>query len=79
MKYILMIAGLVLAFQLSAQEKRFFVPKEVRDAYEAGTRSKDGAPGPNYWQNTVDYTIEASLDPTTRTLSGDLSATYYNN
>jgi len=79
MRYILMIAGLFLAFQSSAQEKRFFVPKEIRDAYEAGTRSRNGAPGPNYWQNTVDYTIEASLDPSTREISGDLSATYYNN
>ncbi len=79
MRYLLIVAGLFLALYSSAQEKRFFVPKEVRDAYEAGTRSMDGAPGPNYWQNTVDYTIEAALDPSTRELTGELSATYHNN
>ena len=79
MRVLFLIAGLILATGLYAQETRFFVPKEVRDAYEAGTRSRTGEPGPNYWQNTVDYTIEATLVPSTRELSGKMSATYYNN
>ncbi len=62
-----------------AQESRFFIPREIRDAYEAGTRSMDGKPGPDYWQNTVDYTIDANLDPATRTISGTVEAVYHNN
>ncbi|MCH8276807.1 MAG: YraN family protein [Bacteroidetes bacterium] len=53
-------------------------PKFER-AIENGTRSKDGAPGPNYWTNTADYKIRASLDPATRMLRGSESILYHNN
>lgn len=42
----------------------------IRKAYEAGTRNFTGKPGPNYWQLETDYTIKASLDPSTQTISG---------
>lgn len=42
-------------------------------------RSASGAPGPDYWQNRVDYRIAAALDTTTKTLSGELTMTYTNN
>ena len=42
-------------------------------------RSPNGAPGPGYWQNRVDYRITASLDPGSKTLSGDEVITYTNN
>ncbi|MCB0640951.1 MAG: hypothetical protein KDC44_04900, partial [Phaeodactylibacter sp.] len=61
------------------QESRFFMPSELLSAYEAGSRSYTGKPGPNYWQNTVDYTIEVSVDPTSRKLTGSEKITYYNN
>ncbi len=80
MRFTILLAGILLFGAGSmAQEKRFFVPKEVRDAYESGTRSMTGAPGSNYWQNTVDYNIKATLDPSTRKLTGSLTATYHNN
>src|SRR5687767_8098737 len=41
-------------------------------------RSADGAPGPNYWQNRADYSIDATLDETTHTLSGRATITYHN-
>ena len=39
-------------------------------AFEAGTRDSTGRPGPNYWQLRTDYTIEASIDPATQTITG---------
>ncbi len=42
-------------------------------------RSGSGAPGPKYWQNRADYDIKASLDTTTKTLSGSLRMRYTNN
>jgi hypothetical protein len=28
-----------------------YVPRDIQQAYAKGTRSPDGRPGPNYWQN----------------------------
>ena len=33
-------------------------------------RDASGRPGPAFWQNRADYTIKATLDPSTRKLSG---------
>ena len=41
-------------------------------------RNAAGAPGPAYWQNRADYTIEASLDEKTHRLSGRGTLTYHN-
>ena len=64
---------------LDGQEKRFFIPKEITRAYVNGTRSYDGKPGPNYWHNTVDYTIEAEVLPEEKKLKGSETVVYYNN
>ncbi len=42
-------------------------------------RSASGAPGPAYWQNRADYRIAATIDTTTRSLSGDEVIRYSNN
>src|SRR5439155_16854619 len=44
-----------------------------------GTRSADGAPGPRYWQQTVDYTLKAVLDTASKRLSGTEQVRYTNN
>jgi len=41
-------------------------------------RAADGRPGPEYWQQRVDYAIEASLDPATNVLTGSETITYTN-
>jgi len=42
-------------------------------------RLGSGAPGPDYWQNRADYDIHATLDTTTRVLSGTERIKYTNN
>ena len=42
-------------------------------------RSASGMPGPGYWQNRADYSIKASLDPASRTLTGSEVISYTNN
>jgi len=42
-------------------------------------RSGSGAPGAKYWQNHADYDIKASLDTTSKTLTGSLKLKYTNN
>lgn len=42
-------------------------------------RSASGAPGPKYWQQRADYSIEASLNDDNQRLDGYETITYYNN
>ena len=61
-----------------AQETRFFMPFDIKKAYENGTRSYNGMPGVKYWQNTVDYNIKVTIDPPTRSIIGTEEVVYYN-
>ena len=42
-------------------------------------RSSNGAPGPGYWQNRVDYAITARIDAAARTLTATETVDYTNN
>jgi hypothetical protein len=42
-------------------------------------RSAFGAPGPGYWQQSADYTIDATLDTAQATVSGTVTIRYTNN
>lgn len=42
-------------------------------------RSASGEPGPKYWQNKADYSIQCTLSPETHSVSGEISITYTNN
>ena len=42
-------------------------------------RSSNGAPGPAYWQNRADYSINAKIDTGAKTLTGDVTVSYTNN
>ncbi|OGU76478.1 MAG: hypothetical protein A2V93_03435 [Ignavibacteria bacterium RBG_16_34_14] len=60
-----------------AQE--LFIPRDILSAYEKGTRSFDGTPGKNYWQNSADYKIKVSVNPAARLVKGSEKIIYYNN
>ena len=42
-------------------------------------RSANGAPGPEYWQNRADYTLQATIDTVENTLKGTETISYTNN
>lgn len=42
-------------------------------------RTGSGAPGADYWQQQVDYRIDVTLDPESRTISGRERVIYHNN
>ena len=42
-------------------------------------RNAAGSPGPSYWQQKVDYQIEASLDTVDHVITGSERITYHNN
>ncbi len=72
----------IIAFVLFAQNnfaQELYMPRNIKKAYENGTRSKDGKPGLNYWQNRGKYNMEISVDPKTRLVSGTETIIYENN
>ncbi|MBB3855440.1 hypothetical protein FHY29_000815 [Xanthomonas arboricola] len=54
-----------------------FAPLQLPDAPNA-YRSGSGVPGPLFWQNRADYTLNASIDPATHTLTGEAAIHYTN-
>ena len=56
-----------------------YMPRGVKQAYRKGTRSPDGRPGPNYWQNRGRYNIAMTALPPNRTVQGSEQITYFNN
>lgn len=93
LKQITLLILLISATTVSAQQPlrksvetakrsiRLDVPmtNSIRKAFQAGTRDFSGKPGPNYWQLEADYTIKASLDPTTQTITGSEKISMHNN
>ncbi len=70
----LMVVSLL---QLSAQE--LYMPRNIKIAYEKGTRDISGAPGKNYWQNKGVYNVDVKVDANTKTVSGKETIVYTNN
>lgn len=55
------------------------VPRNIKPAFEKGTRTADGKPGKNYWQNTASYDLKILFEPETRLLKGTVDIDYVNN
>jgi hypothetical protein len=63
----------------SAHAQSLYVPRGVAAAYAKGTRSRDGRPGPRYWQNHGRYTITLTTSPPNRNVAGTEEIVYVNN
>ena len=63
----------------SYSQNVLYTPREFEQAYKNGTRSYNGNPGENYWQNSADYEIEAEVIPEKSLLKGKESIIYFNN
>ena len=50
----------------------------IRRAYAGGTRDSSGAPGKSYWQQSVDYRINAVVDAPAGVLHGSETITLHN-
>jgi len=74
------LTGVFLFTSLSAIAQHSLpVPLNLQATYARGTRSPDGRPGRNYWQNTANYNIKITFDPVTRRVAGTVDITYLNN
>ncbi|RPI71403.1 MAG: M1 family peptidase [Ignavibacteriales bacterium] len=64
---------------LSFSQSSLYIPRNVLNAYEKGTRSFSGTPGENYWQNSAEYKIKVFVEPETRLVRGTEQIEYFNN
>ncbi len=76
---ILIVLTSFLLSSISLSQEKLFIPRNIQAAYEKGTRSPDGKPGAEYWQNSSEYKIEVEVDPSTYLIDGSEDITYYNN
>jgi hypothetical protein len=78
LKYLVLPILLICVIQeLSAQD--LYMPREIKKAYQKGTRAMDGRPGSNYWQNFGRYDISVAVTPPNREVKGTEDITYVNN
>jgi len=63
----------------SSIAQQLFVPTNIKTAYKNETRSTDGLPGKNYWENKGNYIINVNFDPSSNKLSGEETIQYFNN
>lgn len=74
---ILSVLFAIIYLQANAQE--LYMPRDIKMAYKKGTRSTDGRPGKNYWQNYGRYNINVTVQPPNRRVNGTEQITYINN
>lgn len=74
----LVLINILFVFSSYGQEG-LYIPRNIKAAYDKGTRSYDGNPGAEYWQNSSDYKIDVEIDPATYKIMGREKVIYYNN
>lgn len=72
--HILFVCGTVFS-----QDVGIFVPPQLQKIYNGNTRSWNGIPGEDYWQNSSDYYLRVELDTRTNLVSGEGNIVYHNN
>ena len=78
-KSILLVLFTVTFFAQNSLGQELYTPRNIKEAYSKGSRSKDGKPGKNYWQNHGKYAMEITVNPDTKIVSGTESIVYENN
>jgi hypothetical protein len=73
------IYGILIMIVIPVISQELYIPYNIVEAYESGSRQIDGRPGPDYFQNKSSYKIKAEFDPDSKKLTGKEWITYYNN
>jgi len=65
-------------FTFTISNAQLYMPRDVKAAYTAGSRSSDGRPGKAYWQNRGRYIINVQVNPIDGTVRGTEEIVYIN-
>src|SRR5438309_11196267 len=79
MSKMLFLSCLVCLTVLTTNAQSLYMPRDIQQAVKKGTRSLDGRPGKNYWQNYGRYNITVRATPPDRVIRGSEEITYINN
>src|SRR5215212_10928283 len=79
MRPFLLLCFSLCMIHVSINSQQLYKPRDVQKAFLKGTRSNDGRPGKNYWQNRARYNITVTATPPSRTIYGTEQITYINN
>jgi hypothetical protein len=79
MKRLLVLYSFIGSSIICANAQTLYMPREVKDAFKKETRSMDGKPGKNYWQNYGRYNITVTATPPDRNIKGSETIMYVNN
>lgn len=77
--YVMLFFVLNLSHFFVLGQSRLPTAVNFKKAYVNGTRNFNGMPGKNYWQNTANYQIDATLNPATNIFEGKAAIEYFNN
>lgn len=79
-KTVFIILSLISSINIIfSQSKEIPIQREFQNAINKASRTLDGKPGQNYWQNEIDYKIEATFDAESGKLTGKEIIKYKNN
>jgi hypothetical protein len=78
-KTILSVISLIFIGLNFLTAQQLYMPRNIENAFKNGTRSMNGTPGKNYWQNKGKYDINVTVTPETKTVSGVEKIVYSNN
>lgn len=74
-----LLSAFLAAIFLQANAQELYMPRDIKLAYQKGSRSADGRPGKNYWQNFGRYAISITTAPPNPNVKGTEQITYINN
>jgi len=77
--FLVILTVFLLSSSFYGQTPELYSPLNIQKAIVKGTRSIDGNPGNNYWQNKSEYRITAEILPDSSYLIGDETIIYHNN
>lgn len=79
MKKLVLLSLFYIISLACLQAQNLYIPRNLQAAYKKGTRSTDGKPGKNYWQNKAVYDIAITVMPPGRNVTGIEKIVYINN
>ncbi len=79
MKKLFSFIAMSFLLQASQAQTALPIPLNIKKTFDKGTRSMNGKPGKNYWQNGAVYNINVNFDPATRVIKGTVMINYTNN
>jgi hypothetical protein len=78
MKKLMLLSTTVLVSFVMYAQQLTPMPGNIKKAYINETRSADGKPGKNYWQNFGKYNINVRVTPPSKRVDGTETITYFN-